>query len=455
MLKELGGPSSGLLGETLRVCREAVPPQIYPVLQTQATKTYDAVTAALVHVGYFFQIVGEFMRTQREAHKGNEYSYQLRLLPNIRSTSDWQEVELAWSNLSTATKPVIDHLAKLSGGLSDLSEYEIQDREELQSALLTPARMLDEFLTQITALVAKPDPKNIYWVEVSGDKENLSLHVAPLHVGPLIEQHVWNSKDSVILTSATLTTAHEFDYIKHRLNADTAGELAVGSPFDYQKSTLLYIVTDIPEPTDKFGHQKWVENGLIGLSKATRGRAMCLFTSHAQMRQTAQAIRGPLERLGIVVYDQTEGASRHQLLESFRNAEQAVLLGTKSFWEGVDVQGAALSALVIAKLPFDVPTDPIVSARGETFENPFYDYSVPEAILRFRQGFGRLIRSKTDRGVVAIFDRRVLTKQYGRLFLDSLPQCTRKDGRMADLPAWAAKWIDGERSERKEPSQPA
>ncbi|MEK7310331.1 MAG: helicase C-terminal domain-containing protein [Chloroflexota bacterium] len=442
-LKELGGPQSGLLGEVLKTCRDAVPPEIYPVLQTQTEKTYNAITTALVHVGHFFQIVGEFIRNQRENARGNDYAYQLRVLPGIRSQSDWQEVEMAWGNLDSVAKPVIDNLAKLAGGLSDLSEYEIEDREELQSALLSSARLLDEFATQTNALVSKPDPKNIYWIEVTGDNEKLSLHVAPLNVGPLIEEHLWNAKDSVILTSATLTTAHEFDYLKHRLNADSAGELAVGSPFDYQKSTLLYVVNDIPEPTDKHGHQRGLENGLINLCKATRGRAMALFTSHAQMKQTAQAIRGPLERAGIIVYDQTDGSSRHQLLESFRGAEQAVLLGTRSFWEGVDVQGEALSALVIAKLPFDVPSDPIIAARSETFENPFYDYSVPEAILRFRQGFGRLIRSKADRGVVAIFDRRVLTKAYGRQFLDSLPPCTRKDGRMAELPAMAAKWIDG------------
>ncbi|HLB47123.1 MAG TPA: helicase C-terminal domain-containing protein, partial [Anaerolineales bacterium] len=442
-LKELGGPQSGLLGEVLKTCRDAVPPEIYPVLQTQTEKTYNAITTALVHVGHFFQIVGEFIRNQRENARGNDYAYQLRVLPGIRSQSDWQEVEMAWGNLDSVTKPVIDNLAKLAGGLSDLSEYEIEDREELQSALLSSARLLDEFATQTNALVSKPDPRNIYWIEVTGDNEKLSLHVAPLNVGPLIEEHLWNAKDSVILTSATLTTAHEFDYIKHRLNADSAGELAVGSPFDYQKSTLLYVVNDIPEPTDKHGHQRGLENGLINLCKATRGRAMALFTSHAQMKQTAQAIRGPLERAGIIVYDQTDGSSRHQLLESFRGAEQAVLLGTRSFWEGVDVQGEALSALVIAKLPFDVPSDPIIAARSETFENPFYDYSVPEAILRFRQGFGRLIRSKADRGVVAVFDRRVLTKAYGRQFLDSLPPCTRKDGRMAELPAMAAKWIDG------------
>lgn len=443
-LRDLGGPQSGQLGETLRVVRAAVPPELHPILITQVEKTYSAVTNMMVHVGHFFQIVSDFMKAQRQNTKGNEYSFQLRLLPNTRTQSDWQEVELAWSNLMVTAKPVIDHLAKLAGGLGDLEDYEIDDLEGLQSALMSPARMLDEFASKTNGLVSKPDPKNIYWIEASGDNERLSLHVAPLHVGPLIEEHLWNSKDSVVLTSATLTTAHEFDYIKHRLNAEKAGELAVGSPFDYQKSTLLYVVTDIPEPTDKFGHQKWVEQGMINLCKATQGRAMALFTSHSQMKQTAQAIRGPLERAGIVVYDQSEGASRHQLLESFRSADQAVLLGTRSFWEGVDVQGAALSALIIVKLPFDVPTDPIVAARSETFENPFYDYSVPEAILRFRQGFGRLIRSKNDRGVVAIFDRRVLTKAYGRQFLDSLPPCTRRDGRMAELPGWAVKWIDGE-----------
>ena len=120
-----------------------------------------------------------------------------------------------------------------------------------------------------------------------------------------------------------------------------------------------------------------------------------------------------------------------------------MLLGTKSFWEGVDVPGEALSVLVIVKLPFDVPSDPIVAARAETFERPFDEYTVPEAVLKFRQGFGRLIRSKSDRGVVVIFDRRMLTKQYGRIFYDSLPACTRKIGPLAQLPALAAKWIDG------------
>jgi ATP-dependent DNA helicase DinG len=203
------------------------------------------------------------------------------------------------------------------------------------------------------------------------------------------------------------------------------------------------LANDIPEPFDKVGYQKAVESGLIGLCKATHGRALVLFTSYAQLKQTAQSIRDPLARAGIEVYDQADGTSRTTLLDSFRSSEGGVLLGTKSFWEGVDVPGQALSALVIVKLPFDVPSDPIIAARSETFERPFDEYTVPEAVLKFRQGFGRLIRSKSDRGVVAVFDRRVLSKGYGRIFLDSLPVCTVKSAPLAQLPREAVKWIDG------------
>jgi DNA polymerase-3 subunit epsilon/ATP-dependent DNA helicase DinG len=184
-----------------------------------------------------------------------------------------------------------------------------------------------------------------------------------------------------------------------------------------------------------------VEGGLIKLCKATGGRTLALFTSYEQLRRTSQAIAGPLAEAGIQVYEQGEGASPHTLLENFKSSEGAILLGTRAFWEGVDIPGKALSVLAIIRLPFDVPSDPIVAARAETFESPFYEYQVPEAILRFRQGFGRLIRTQSDRGVVAVFDKRIITKTYGSLFIDSLPQCTVKRGRMADLPRAAAQWL--------------
>jgi DNA polymerase-3 subunit epsilon/ATP-dependent DNA helicase DinG len=257
-----------------------------------------------------------------------------------------------------------------------------------------------------------------------------------------MKQYLWHEKTSVVLTSATLTAAGEFSYLRGRLSAEDADELALGSPFDYETATLLYLVNDIPEPGDRSGHQRAIESGLIRLCRATGGRTLVLFTSYEQLKRTSQSISSILAKDDILVYEQGEGASPHTLLETFRSAERAVLLGTRAFWEGVDVPGEALSVLVIAKLPFDVPSDPIVAARAETFDDPFYQYSLPEAILRFRQGFGRLIRTQFDRGVIVVFDRRILTKRYGKLFLDSLPTCTVKAGSLADLPHSASQWLN-------------
>ena len=172
---------------------------------------------------------------------------------------------------------------------------------------------------------------------------------------------------------------------------------------------------------------------------------MVLFTSYAQLRQTARAIESLLHASGIETLAQEQGASRQQLLKRFKEpGSKSVLLGTRSFWEGVDVPGPALQALVIPRLPFDVPSDPIFAARSETFENPFYEYSIPEAVLRFRQGFGRLIRRKSDQGVVIVLDKRVLTKRYGQSFLEALPPSTilrQRNNRIGEL---TLRWLNRE-----------
>jgi DNA polymerase-3 subunit epsilon/ATP-dependent DNA helicase DinG len=239
-----------------------------------------------------------------------------------------------------------------------------------------------------------------------------------------------------------MTSGGEFDYLRSRLFANDAYELALGSPFDYENSTLLYLPTNIPEPNDRRGHQRAIENCLIPLCTATMGRTLVLFTSYSQLKKTSTTIAPALADHGILVFEQGEGASPHTLLESFKTADRAVLLGTRSFWEGVDIPGEALSVLVIVKIPFDVPSDPIFAARSETFDDPFHQYAVPEAVLRFRQGFGRLIRSESDRGVVVVLDRRILTKRYGQVFLASLPQCTKRTGLLQDLPAEATRWLN-------------
>jgi ATP-dependent DNA helicase DinG len=294
----------------------------------------------------------------------------------------------------------------------------------------------------LNGLVFEPQAEKVYWIEIQPDGRRLSLHAAPHHIGSLMDRYLWFEKSAVILTSATLTAGGEFDYLRGRLNAADAYELALGSPFDYENAALLYIANDIPEPSDRHGHQRALEHSLVQLCKATGGRTLVLFTSYAQLRATAQAIAPILADNDIIVYEQGEGASPHALLETFRTSDKAVLLGTRAFWEGVDVPGEALSVLVIVKLPFDVPSDPIVAARSETFEDAFNEYALPEAILRFRQGFGRLIRTQSDRGVVIVLDRRILTKRYGKAFTESLPTCTTKIGSLANLPRAAAQWLN-------------
>ena len=277
-------------------------------------------------------------------------------------------------------------------------------------------------------------------LEIMVVQNYLSLNAAPLQVGDMIDRFFWMEKECVILTSATLTADNSFDYIRDRLGAREAEELVVGSPFDYEKSVLLYLPTDIPEP-NQGAAQHMVETSITRLAQATHGRMLVLFTSYAQLKRTSSALTAALKTEGFSIFEQGEGASPTALLETFRKSEKAILLGTRSFWEGVDIQGEKLSCVVIVKLPFDVPSDPIIAARSEIFDNPFAQYSLPEAILKFRQGFGRLIRASGDRGIVAVLDSRLLTKRYGQDFINSIPRCTEKRGSIRDLARESAAWL--------------
>jgi DNA polymerase-3 subunit epsilon/ATP-dependent DNA helicase DinG len=290
------------------------------------------------------------------------------------------------------------------------------------------------------AIISSPEPNGIYWAEVAVRNHQLSLKAVPLHVGPLVDKHLLKAKRTVIMTSATLRTAASFNYIRERLCAQDVEELAVGSPFHFEDQALLYLPVDLPEP-DQPGYQEMVEQTIINLARATNGRLLALFTSYSQLRRTTEAVAQALVPEDFVIFSQGDGTSRVQLLHGFRTTPKAVLLGTRSFWEGIDVVGEALSALVICRLPFAVPNDPIIQARSQTFDDPFNEYYLPDAILRFRQGFGRLIRSRQDTGICVILDRRVLGKSYGSLFLKSLPRCYEMRWPLARLPEVAARWL--------------
>ena len=442
LLRELGGPTAGLLGWTLSATQDVLQPSDFAAFNHLVQQATDLAFRLEHLIRQFFSAIDQFLTDQREGRPVGSYAHQERILPATRTLPAWGEVELAWDEADHTLSPLLEHLGKLATGLAENIEQLDEDDEALYGSLANVYRRLTEVKTNLDAMVFQPEPDRIYWAEAVSNGYRLALHAAPLHIGPLMDHYLWREKASVILTSATLTTGGEFDYLRGRLNAVDADELALGSPFDYERSALLYIVNDIPEPGDRQGHQRAVETGLIHLCRATGGRTLVLFTSYEQLRRTSQAIAPALARDDIMVYEQGEGASANTLLENFRASERAVLLGTRAFWEGVDVPGDALSVLVIVKLPFDVPSDPIIAARAETFEDPFYQYSLPEAILRFRQGFGRLIRTQFDHGVIAIFDRRILTKRYGRAFLDSLPTCTSRVGPLANLPHTAARWLN-------------
>lgn len=440
LLHDLSNPREGLLAHAAGVAAAGLPATLAAQVQRAGPAIAGLARESAALSQAFFGAVAELMASQREGREPGPYGQQMRILPSTRTLPGWSTVEAAWEDLRTPLAAVLSRLESLADGVGGVGEAD-DAGDDLAVALRAAGRDLSGVFGSLERMVFDPDPQTVYWAEVRPAQGRVALHAAPLEVGHLIERHLWREKDSIVMTSATLTAAGEFDYLRRRLGAEDAEELALGSPFDYESSTLLYLVDDVPEPAERQAYEQAVERGLLRLCRATRGRALVLFTSYEHLRRVARALSEPLMAQGIYVLEQGEGASRHRLLDDFRAAEQAVLLGTRSFWEGVDVPGQALSVLAIVRLPFDVPSDPIVAARAEACEHPFNDYAIPEAILRFRQGFGRLIRTRSDRGVVAVFDRRLISKPYGRIFLDSLPTCTVRRGPLTELPAAAARWL--------------
>jgi ATP-dependent DNA helicase DinG len=448
ILSELARPVGvkryvGFLSDVLAQCRGAIPAEEWTELEGLVSQLQQQLKEAQVSVRSFFNTLDDFLR--EHGPRRGDYDQRLRLTSGLRVQPAWSNVEITWDNLSSQLHPVLQDLERLCGALSELDGYDIRDLEGMVQDCVGYVARLGDMREQINACIAEPSAAAIHWASVSVRDERVALHTAPLHVGNLVQRHLFHAKESVILTSATLTTDRSFEFLRDRLGAWDVDELAVGSPFDFENSTLLYLPTDIPEPSQPY-YQKTVEEALLSLCRATGGRALVLFTSYNQLRNTSRAISNRLADDGIVVYQQGAGTSRVQLLENFRTTPRSVLLGTRSFWEGVDVVGQALSALVIVRLPFSVPDDPVFAARSDTFDNPFLEYAVPESILRFRQGFGRLIRTKTDRGVVVVLDKRVLTKSYGPLFLNSLPECTTARASLARLPEAAKRWLEMEQS---------
>ena len=304
------------------------------------------------------------------------------------------------------------------------------------------ARRAKEMQMQLSFLMETEDRNTVFWIERRGGnfrannrgrkqdrnamsgRQHVFLQATPIDVSAILRQVLFERLDSAILTSATLAVGGGFDYLKRRLGLDNARELIVQSHFDYESQALLYIPPDLPEPNAPNFAQK-ASNTIRRILETSQGRAFVLFTSYAQMRDVHDRLLGELEYPMLL----QGSAPKSALLEEFRTTPNCVLFATSSFWQGVDVQGEQLSCVIIDRLPFAVPSDPVVQARVNAINdeggNAFYDYQVPAAVITLKQGFGRLIRSLNDRGVLALLDNRILKKPYGKVFLSSLPPYRR------------------------------
>ena len=327
--------------------------------------------------------------------------------------------------------PLSPALAELAAMIRDRGDKVKDDAQRLD--FLSAQERLDTLAGELEVWRTQSIPESVYWIEATQSRRGrpqIRLDAAPIDVGPVLRKELFEPTHSVIMTSATLAVGRQgsFEFFKSRVGLSQADTIRLGSPFNYRRQVKLILLDDMPDPTQQRDQFDARCVALIRRYVArTDGRAFVLFTSYDMMRRAASQLNGWLSEQDLALYSQADGLPRHEMLERFKANPRSVLFGADSFWQGVDVPGDALQNVIITKLPFSVPDQPLLQARLEAIRrhggNPFMDYQVPEAAIKLKQGFGRLIRTQQDRGIVVLLDPRVRTKRYGQILLESLPAC--------------------------------
>ena len=377
----------------------------------------------------------------RRTRSAGGFPIDKRLTDSERAAPGWKAVETAWENVKILLGDLSRSISNLVTAMEGIDANDEPDYESLVSDLASNGMQLDELSSQMGECIVNPQDDGVYWVREEPRSSDVTLNSAPIYVGELLEDALYSKKETVIMTSATLSVSGSFDHISQRLGFANSRRVSMGSPFNFYESALLYVPRDMPQPNAPMFQQK-VEDIVIGAATAAEGRTMALFTSYSALRATAEAIRAPLKRVGIQTLAQGADGSPMRIAERFIEDPRSVLLGTSSFWEGVDFAGDALTALIVARLPFSVPSDPVFQARGEQYGNSFNEYAVPQAVIRFRQGFGRLIRTSQDRGVAIVLDSRITGRRYGRAFIDSLPKMRLSNGKGDEVGNTVKRWLE-------------
>jgi predicted DnaQ family exonuclease/DinG family helicase len=363
----------------------------------------------------------------------------LRLTPPLREHEGWPAVNLAAENAVTALTALDAGLRRAVAGVRDWlggaePDQGIRELEIIRGRLDAATRLIDEALLT-------PDHNRVYWFTLLARTENLLLRAAPINVGFLLRDHVYAERRSTVFTSATLAVGGSFDYFRSRVGLGPGvEELILSSPFDFLHQALVCLPTDLVGPEDgAFDEQ--VTDIVASVARRVGGRTLVLFTSHRQLRDVHAALKHRIDLDEVLILGQGIDGQRRQLLKAFEEAERPLLLGTASFWEGIDVPGERLSCVIMVRLPFPVPTEPVYAARAEQVRDGFAQLALPQAALRLKQGFGRLIRRSTDRGAVVILDNRILGRDYGKAFLDVLPPASRFVGASSVIADRVGDWL--------------